>query len=79
VSVASTAKLTVKKATDCNDLRQQASERADSACLASVGLLDQDLGSNLHDPVGWYAKVFGGIRRGAREPNEELLLPSWHV
>ena len=44
-----------------------------------VGLLDQDLGSDLDDAVGRYAKVLGGIRRGAREPNKELLLPSWHI
>ena len=79
MSVASTAKLTVEGATDCNDWRQQTSGRADFACLASVGPLDEDLGSDLDDAVGWYAKVFGGIRRGAREPNEELLLPSWHI
>src|SRR5262245_6992353 len=44
-----------------------------------VGLLDQDLGSDLDDAVGWYAKVLGGIRRGACEPNKELLLPTWHI
>src|SRR5262245_16009004 len=52
---------------------------ADFRCLESVGPLDQDLGSDLDDAVGWYAKVFGGIRGGAGEPNEELLLPSWHI
>src|SRR5215475_1297786 len=44
----------------------------------SVALLDQDLGTDLDDAVGRYAKVLGGIRRGACEPNKELLLPGWH-
>src|SRR5262252_5165292 len=43
------------------------------------GLLDQDLRSDLDDAVGRYAKVLGGIRRSACEPNKELLLPSRHI